>query len=82
MPKKRASLRKDENQTAYGLVQAMIGEGPRPEPPGERSKNPEAVQRGRKGGKKGGKARAKAMTVKERQAAARKAARSRWQDRD
>lgn len=33
-PAKGASLRKDENETAYALVQAMIGEGPRPEPPG------------------------------------------------
>lgn len=32
----------------------MIGEGPRPEPPGKREKNPEAVDRGRAGGKKGG----------------------------
>jgi hypothetical protein len=54
MPKKRPSLRKDENETAYALVQAMIGEGPRPEPPGKREKNPEAVDRGRAGGKKGG----------------------------
>lgn len=54
MPKKRPSLRKDENETAYALVQAMIGEGPRPKPPGKREKNPEAVDRGRAGGKKGG----------------------------
>jgi hypothetical protein len=43
MPKKRPSLCKDENETAYALVQAMIGEGPRPERPGKREKNPEAV---------------------------------------
>src|SRR5438876_9750961 len=49
-----ASLHKDENETAYTLVQAMIGEGPRPEPPGKREKNPEAVDRCRAGGKKGG----------------------------
>ncbi len=53
MPKKRP-FRKDENETAYALVQAIIGEGPRPEPPREREKNPEAVDRGRAGGKKGG----------------------------
>ncbi len=57
----------------------MIGEGPRPEPPGEREKNPEAVRRGRKGGKKGGKARAAAMTAQARRAASRKAAEARWQ---
>lgn len=82
MPKRRPSLRKDENETAYGLVQAMIGEGPAPEPPGAREKNPEAVQRGRKGGKKGGKARAKGMTAKERQEAAKRAADSRWGNGD
>jgi hypothetical protein len=78
MPKKRPSLRQDENQRAYALVQAMIGEGPRPEPPGDREKNPEAVKRGRKGGKKGGKARAVGMTPEERQKAARRAADARW----
>ncbi len=77
--KKRPSLRKDENETAYALVQAMIGEGPRPEPPGKREKNPEAVRRGRKGGKKGGKARAADMTTRERKEAARRAADARWQ---
>jgi hypothetical protein len=58
MPKKRPALRKDENEIAFGLFQAMTGEGPRPEPPATREKNPEAVKRGSKGGKKGGKARA------------------------
>ena len=53
MPKKRP-FRKDENETAYALVQAIIGEGPRPEPPRKREKNPQAVDRGRAGGKKGG----------------------------
>ncbi len=80
MPKKkRPSLRKDENETAYALVQAMIGEGPRPLPPGEREKNPEAVKRGRKGGKKGGDARAKALSEKRRVQIAEEAAKARWQ---
>ncbi|CAN5898299.1 hypothetical protein BH24GEM1_BH24GEM1_02500 [soil metagenome] len=79
MPKKkRPSLRKDENETAYALVQAMIGEGPRPLPPGEREKNPEAVARGSKGGRKGGKARADSLTEKRRSEIARKAAAARW----
>ena len=78
MPKKRPSLRKDENETAYALVHAMIGEGPRPLPPGEREKNPEAVQRGRKGGKKGGRTRAGRLTPEQRKASARKAAQARW----
>jgi hypothetical protein len=78
MPKKRPALRKDENEIAYGLVQAMIGEGPRPEPPGQREKNPEAVARGRKGGKKGGKSRAEKLTPDERAEVARIAAVARW----
>jgi hypothetical protein len=78
MPKKRPALRKDENEIAFGIVRAMTGEGPRPEPPGKREKNPEAVSRGAKGGKKGGKARASKLTAAQRQAIARKAARTRW----
>jgi hypothetical protein len=81
MPKKRPSLRKDENETAYALVQAMIGEGPKPKPPGEREKNPEAVTRGRRGGKKGGEARSKKLTAEQRSEIARLGARSRWPKR-
>lgn len=77
--KKRPGLRKDENETAFGLVQAMIGEGPRPLPPAERTeKNPEAVARGSKGGKKGGKARKEAMTPERRSEVAKQAAAARW----
>lgn len=79
MPKKRPSLRKDENEVAFGIVQAMIGEGPRPAPPSERAeKNPEAVKRGSRGGKKGGKARAKRLTGEKRSEIARRAAEARW----
>jgi hypothetical protein len=79
MPKKkRPSLRKDENEIAFGVVRAMIGEGPRPLPPGERQKNPEAVKRGRMGGKKGGTARAAKLTAEQRSEIARDAAEKRW----
>lgn len=78
MPKKRAKLRKDENELAFDTVRAMLGEGPRPMPPGEREKNPEAVERGRKGGKKGGASRAAKLSPEEREAAARLAAQARW----
>ncbi len=81
MPKKRPKLRKDENELAFGLVQAMIGEGPRPHPPGEGEKNPEAVVRGSRGGKKGGKARGAKLTPERRSEIARKAAKSRWKGR-
>jgi hypothetical protein len=80
MPKK-PKLRKDENETAYAIVQAMIGEGPRPEPPGQREKNSEAVKRGSKGGKKGGRARADALSKKRRAEIAKKAAQARWEAR-
>jgi len=76
--KKRPSLKQDENERAYALVQAMIGEGPRPEPPGKRAKNPEAVRRGRAGGKVGGKARNAALSAKRRKTIAKKAADARW----
>ena len=47
--------------------------------PEEQGKDPAAVALGRKGGLKGGKARASAMTKRERSAAAKKAAKARWQ---
>lgn len=47
----KTKIRKDAAETAWGVVQAAIGEGPRPEPPSKREKNPEAVKRGRKGGR-------------------------------
>ena len=76
MPRDRDAdkLRPDVNQTAYATVLAAIGEGPKPQPPSERTtKNLEAVKRGRKGGKRGGKARAKALTASRRRAIARRA---------
>ena len=78
MAKKRPSLREDENERAFRLVRAMTGEGPRPAPPGKREKNPEAVERGRKGGKAGGKARAAALTPTQRRKIAKKASKARW----
>lgn len=52
MGKKTApKLRKDAAETAWAVVQAAVGEGPRPEPPAKREKNPEAVRRGRAGGR-------------------------------
>jgi hypothetical protein len=49
-----------------------------PEPKPD-DRDPNAVALGRKGGLKGGKARAAALTAKQRSAAAKKAARARWQ---
>jgi hypothetical protein len=76
-PKKQPSLREDVNARAYKLVQAMTGDGPRPEPPGKREKNPEAMKRGQKGGEKGGAARAASLTPERRSEIAKVASRSR-----
>jgi len=73
-------LRPDVNEIAFATVQAAIGEGPRPTPPGEGEKNPDAVKRGRKGGKKGGVTRAQTLTKRRRVASARKAAKARWRE--
>ena len=82
MGKKRESskLREDVNETAFRVVQGATGEGPKPVPPEERTdaeKDPEAVERGRKGGKKGGRARAEKLSPAERSSIARKASAAR-----
>jgi hypothetical protein len=70
----------DANQMAAAILRLSTGEPtPAPEEPAAPPKNPAAVELGRLGGKKGGAARAAAMTPKQRSEAARKAARSRWQ---
>lgn len=74
----KPKLRKDAAETAWAVVQAAIGEGPRPEPPGKRVKNPEAVKRGKKGGSKGGLTRAKNLTARQRTRIAKKGAKARW----
>lgn len=74
----KAKLRKDAAETAWAVVQAAIGEGLRPEPPGKREKNPEAVRRGTKGAKAGGEARALQLSAKRRSTIAKKAANARW----
>jgi hypothetical protein len=72
-------LRRDLNETAFDIVQAVTGQGPKPLPAG-RQENPLAAVRGRLGGKKGGKARARKLTAKRRAAIARKAAKTRWKE--
>ena len=48
----------------------------------ESTKNPAAVALGRLGGRKGGEARAKKLSPERRSEIARKAAKTRWADRD
>lgn len=86
MPKKRpaekkAKLRPDANEIAHRVMLEATGQAPKSLPPGERAdedKNPEAVERGAKGGKRGGKARAAKLTPEQREQAAQVAAVARW----
>ena len=76
---KKAKLRPDVAETAFRVVQEATGEAPKTLPPSERKeKNPDAVERGRKGGKKGGKARAVSLSKQRRTDIAREAAAKRW----
>ena len=79
--KKPAKLRPDVNETAYRVMLEATGQAPKTAPPGDRSeqeKNPEAVNRGSKGGKRGGRARAAKLSDTQRADAARIAATARW----
>jgi hypothetical protein len=69
------SKKPDFTQVAFRVVQQAT----RQAPPAEEAKPlPPKAAAGRKGGLKGGKARAAKLTPEERSAAARKAARARW----
>jgi hypothetical protein len=68
---------RDINQLAAAIVEAAT-EG---EPQVEDTRDPAAVELGRKGGLKGGKARAAKLTPEERSEIARKAAQHRWASR-
>ena len=63
------------------LPLAAAGKGVLKMVPGDEAKNPEAVERGRKGGKKGGKKRASKMSAARRSEVARNAAQARWSKR-
>jgi len=76
MPKK-PQRPKDPNQLAKLIADIATGEIEEAVKPDE-SKNPAAVELGRKGGLKGGKARAEKLTPEQRKEIARKAAEARW----
>ncbi len=64
-------------------MQEAIGEAPKSLPPSERTeKNPDAVERGRKGGRTGGKVRTVKLSKERRSEIAKKAAAKRWAARD
>jgi hypothetical protein len=72
MPKRSSTARRDENQTAFDVLQQVIRETE------GTGKNPAAVALGRKGGLKGGPARRDRLSATRRKQIAAKAARSRW----
>jgi hypothetical protein len=71
----------DANETAFSVLQQVIGEKPKEKPP-QVKKNPAAVSLGRLGGLKGGKARANALTPEKRKEIAKKAAAKRWKSKE
>lgn len=74
-------MRPDVAETAFRVMQEAIGDAPKTDPE-NREKNPDAMKRGAKGGERGGKARAEKLTPKERFNIAKKAADTRWKDKD
>jgi hypothetical protein len=73
-------LRPDVAETAFRVFQEAVSDAPKTLPPAARQeKNPEAVERGRKGGQRGGKARAANLTPEQREVAAQLAAEARWE---
>jgi hypothetical protein len=76
MPKQSRKRKKDVNEIAFSMVEAIASGEPLPKTPD--GKNPLAVALGRLGGLKGGPARAAKMTAKQRSEGARLAAQSRW----
>lgn len=74
---KKPKRPKDINQLA-ALIAEQATSDPKPDQAEEPTKDPLAVELGRRGGLKGGKARAEKLTPEERKEIAKKAARARW----
>ena len=79
MPK-RPSTPTDPFQLARHILDTVVPDAEPPKP--DKEKNPAAVALGKLGGKKGGLARAAKLTAARRTEIARKAAKSRWANRD
>ena len=79
MQKLKKNSKKDVNELAFAMVQAIANGEPMPKT--AEGKDPLAVLLGRRGGLKGGPARAAKMTSRQRTESARKAANARWTDR-
>jgi hypothetical protein len=76
MPERSRNRKLDLNTLAKRIVDESVGDVPQTE--ALPAKDPFAVELGRRGGLKGGKARAAKLSPEERSAAARRAARARW----
>ena len=75
MPERSSKRPRDLNALARQIVDEATGETP---PKAESTKDPAAVELGRKGGLKGGPARAAKLSAKKRSEIAKRAARARW----
>ena len=78
MPTRSSKPHRDANQAAKHILDQLIGDAPKEEPPPVPVKNAAAVALGRLGGKKGGAARASALSLGQRSEIAKKAAAGRW----
>lgn len=76
MPDRSRKRPRDPNQLGKLIVDLATGDAD--ETPPKDTRDPAAVELGRKGGLKGGNARAAKMTPEERSESARKAAQARW----
>lgn len=75
MPERSRKRPRDTNEMARQIVDEATGEAPLVP---ESTKDPAAVELGRKGGLKGGKARAAKLSPKRRSEIAKRAAQARW----
>lgn len=73
---KKAKMPRDPNQRAFRTAQVAWGEVEQTNP--LPTKDPERVERGKKGGAKGGKLRAQRLSPERRKEIASTAARARW----
>ena len=75
MPERSRKRPRDLNALAAEIAAEATGDVPEPSDP---TKDPAAVELGRRGGLKGGPARAAKLSAKKRSEIARQAARKRW----
>jgi hypothetical protein len=79
MPKGPRGQKRPADVIGNAVTVMRIATGQIDETTPDKGKNPAAVELGRRGGLKGGKARAASLTVAQRKASAKKAAKARWQ---